>query len=410
MDTSEKSLPATGKRGGLRPWHIALIVVLILLLIGGGILASKWRTIDSLLTGTHYVGGDAATVPLTLPPGFHASAFYSGLSGPRMITFSPDGTLFVAERYAKSIIALPDRDHSGKASERIVVVSGLDDPTSLDFHAGQLYVGEGSRVTRFTLDKDYKVTERKVIVPNLPVGGNHSTRTVLIGHDNYLYVSIGSTCNNCVEQNPQRATVWRYNLDGSNGRLYAKGLRNAVGMSINPWNQQIWVTNNGRDLLGDNIPHETVYHLVDGANYGWPFCHAGDNIDPDLGKPDSCKGVTQPLVRMQAHSAPLGLAFYNAQQQGQSIQGAKAFPQQYQGLFVAFHGSWNRSVPTGYKVVFIPLTAHGQVAGKAQDFATGWLKGNDASGRPVGLAVGPDHALYVSDDKDGTIYRIWYTG
>ncbi|GHO43894.1 PQQ-dependent sugar dehydrogenase [Ktedonospora formicarum] len=269
-----------------------------------------------------------------------------------------------------------------------------------------MYIGEGSRITRLTLDKNYKVTERKVIIPNLPTGGNHITRTVLVGPDNALYVSIGSTCNNCVEDDQMRATIWRYNMDGSGGRLYAKGLRNAVGLAINPWNQQIWATNNGRDMLGDDIPPETVYHIEDNQNYGWPYCHAGDIIDPDLGNANSCNGIVKPLVKMQAHSAPLGLAFYNRG----TRQGSGHFPQSYQGLYIAFHGSWNRSVPTGYKVVFVPINDKGEIAGPVQDFATGWLKGNSASGRPAGVAVGSDNALYISDDQSGIIYRVTYTG
>jgi glucose/arabinose dehydrogenase len=242
---------------------------------------------------------------------------------------------------------------------------------------------------------------RKVIVPNLPADGQHNTRTVLIGPDGKLYVSIGSTCNVCNETDPHRAAIWVYNLDGSGGRLYAKGLRNAVGMAINPLNNQIWVTNNGRDYLGDNSPPETVYALQDGGDYGWPRCHAGDIVDPQFGSPGACNGVVQPLVKMQAHSAPLGLAFYDA----------GPFPDLYHGLFVAFHGSWNRTVPTGYKVVFIPLNSSGNVSGPVQDFISGWLNNNgDASGRPVGLTVGPDGALYVSDDKGGMIYRISYEG
>jgi glucose/arabinose dehydrogenase len=221
----------------------------------------------------------------------------------------------------------------------------------------------------------------------------------LIGPDGKIYVSIGSTCNVCLETDPHRAAVWIYNLDGSGGRLYARGLRNAVGMTINPWNSQVWVTNNGRDDMGDNLPPDTVYALQDGGNYGWPRCHAGDLLDPTYGHPGDCKGVAAPLINLQAHSAPLGLAFYNADR----------FPAQYHGLFIAFHGSWNRSIPTGYKVVFVPLSSHGQVAGPVQDFATGWLMNtNNALGRPVGLAIGPDGALYVSDDKGGVIYRITY--
>jgi glucose/arabinose dehydrogenase len=404
MEKAEQNIPASPKTQRKRSWRIVLGVVLALLLVAAGVLYSQRTAIRSLMTGSHYVAGTASETALKLPPGFHADIFYPSLNSPRFITFSPDGTLFVAERGANSIIALPDPQHTGKAAQRVVVVNGLDAPSSLVFYQGALYVGEASRVSRFTISADLKVTSRQVIVPHLPTDGNHVTRTVLIGPDGNLYVSIGSTCNNCVESDPQRATVWMYHLDGSNGRLYAKGLRNAVGLAINPWNHQIWATNNGRDLLGDNIPPETLYALQDGGNYGWPRCQAGDIIDPDLGHPDDCNGVIKPLVKMQAHSAPLGLAFYQ-----KATHGASQFPAQYNGVFVAFHGSWNRSVPTGYKVVFVPLNDQGQVAGSVQDFATGWLKsGDNRSGRPVGLAVGPDAALYVSDDEAGMIYRITY--
>ncbi len=406
MEKVEQTVPTSSPPPRrMRRWRIALVIVLVLLIVAAGVLYSQRTAIRSLITGSHYVDGNAGQASLKLPVGFRADIFYSGLKSPRLITFSPDGTLFVAERGANSIIALPDPQHTGKATQRVVVVNGLDDPTSLFFYQGALYVGEASRVSRFTLSSDLKVTSRQVIVPHLPTGGNHVTRTVLVGPDGNLYVSIGSTCNNCVETDPQRATVWMYHLDGSHGRLYAKGLRNAVGMAINPWNQQIWVTNNGRDLLGDNIPPETVYALQDGGNYGWPRCQAGDIIDPDLGHPGDCNGVVPPLVKMQAHSAPLGLAFYP-----ETPHGISQFPTQYHGLFVAFHGSWNRSVPTGYKVVFVPLNDRGAVTGSVQDFATGWLKSNDSrSGRPVGLAVGPDGALYASDDEAGMMYRITYS-
>ncbi len=380
-------------------WRVALLLLLAILLVGGGVVYSKWDHLRSLVLGSHYVGGSSGVAALHLPPDFQASVFYSGLEAPRFITFGPDGILFVAERSTGSIVALPDTNRSGKATSKIVVVKGLNDPTSLVFYKGVLYVGEQSQISSFTLSPDLHVTSKHVVVPHLPVDGNHTTRTVLIGPDGNLYVSIGSTCNVCIETDSHRAAVWMYHLDGSGGRLYASGLRNAVGMAINPWNQQIWVTNNGRDLMGDDTPPETIYHLQDGGNYGWPRCQAGDIIDPDYGHAGDCKGVIQPLIKMPAHSAPLGLVFYNVPQ----------IPQHYHGLFVAFHGSWNRSVPTGYKVVFIPLGAQGQIVGPAQDFITGWLvNNNDAIGRPVGLAVGPDGALYVSDDKAGIIYRVSY--
>lgn len=377
-----------------------ILVGLLLVVIAGAVLYSQRTGILSLLTGSSSPQTNASPVTLTLPPGFHANIFAQNVSSPRFITFSPDGTLFATERGSGNIIALPDAQHSGKASEKRVVASGLNDPTSLVFYKGALYVGEASQVTRFTFDAQWNATGKQVIVPNLPTGGNHVTRTVLVGPDGNLYVSMGSTCNVCNETDVKRATVQVYRLDGSNGRLYTKGLRNAVGMAINPWNQQIWVTNNGRDLLGDDVPPETVYALKDGGDAGWPRCHAGSIIDPDYGHQGDCKGILQPLVKMQAHSAPLGLAFYNASQ----------FPRQYHGLFVAFHGSWNRSVPTGYKVVFVPLNNSGEVSSSVQDFATGWLENKDSvHGRPVGLTVAPDGSLYISDDGAGIIYRITYS-
>jgi glucose/arabinose dehydrogenase len=399
-------LPLPGKRGKALIVVLALIVLLLESACGLQTVNQPTAVTPPLPPPPSTPG--AALTPLSylrLPAGFQATAFTSGLQGSRFITFSPDGTLLVAERGSGRILAFPDPQHNGQTTGPVVVASDLNDPTSLDFgRDGSLYVGEASRVTRFTLGPDLKATSKQVIVPHLPTGGNHVTRTVLIGPDNRLYVSIGSTCNDCVESDPMRASVWVYNIDGSGGRLYARGLRNAVGMAINPWNQQIWVTDMGRDLLGDNTPPETVYALQDGSDYGWPVCHAGAIIDPDLGHTGDCNGIAQPLVKMQAHSAPLGLAFYNA-------SGASAFPPAYRGLFIAFHGSWNRSVPTGYKVIFVPLNAQGQVAGAPQDFATGWLNNqSQVLGRPVGLAVGPDGSLYVSDDLNGVIYRITYTG
>ncbi len=355
----------------------------------------------SLLTGeVHPVGGTPQQSALQLPPGFTAEVYASGLSRPRFLTFGPDGVLYVAEAGGGRVTALPMDQATGKAAQHVTVASGLQSPNSLAFAGNVLYVGEISQITQMTVDASMHGNNQQRIITNLPPGGNHVTRTVLIGPDGKLYVSIGSSCNVCVETDPHRASVWVYNPDGSDGHRYVYGLRNAVGMAINPITHEIWVTNNGRDLLGDNTPPETIYALREGANYGWPSCHAGDIIDPDFGSPGACNGVEQPLVKMQAHSAPLGLAFYTA----------KEFPASYRGLFVAFHGSWNRSVPTGYKVIFLPLDSAGHIAGPPQDFATGWLHNGTMSGRPVGLAVGPDGALYVSDDSAGLVYRISYTG
>lgn len=339
---------------------------------------------------------------IKLPAGFQISVYAKELSTPRFMTIGPNGVLLVANRADNSIIALPSGTSPAQAGTPRVIARGLNDPTSLVMHNGYLYVGEGSSIARMALGNDLKTGPIQRIITDLPLGGQHSTRTVLIGPDNHIYVSIGSDCNVCIEQDPHRAAVWAYNMDGSQGHLFAKGLRNAVGMAINPWTQHIWVDVNGRDLLGDNIPPETVYELTDQGDYGWPRCHAGNIRDPQFGQAaNACQGVQQPLVKMQAHSAPLGMDFYPVN--------ATQFPTTYRNsLYIAFHGSWNRTARTGYKVVRIPLN-NGKVAGPPEDFITGWLSGDGSvSGRPTGVTFAPDGTLFVSDDNDGTIYHIWY--
>ena len=386
---------------------IAAVLIVAVLAAAAGFAWQHREYPLALLRGqVHIVGGSSQATPLQLPPGFIAEVYASGLSAPRFLTFSSDGVLYVAESAGGRVTALPMDPATKTAARHVTVASGLDHPTSLSFAGDTLYVGETSRVTRMDIGPEMQASNSRRIIPDLPSSGIHVTRTVLIGPDGMLYVSIGSSCNVCDESDPHRASVWQYRADGSGGRRYARGLRNAVGMAINPVTHAIWVTNNGRDLMGDNTPPDTIYALQQGGNYGWPRCHAGDIIDPEMGSPGDCRGVIQPLVKLQAHSAPLGLAFYTAS----TASTASAFPASYRGLFVAFHGSWNRSAPTGYKVIFIPLDSAGHVAGPPQDFATGWLRDGSASGRPVGLAVGPDGALYVSDDAAGLIYRISYSG
>jgi glucose/arabinose dehydrogenase len=339
---------------------------------------------------------------IELPAGFQISVYARGLKSPRFMTIGPNGVLLVANRAANSIIALPPGSSPTLAGTARVIASNLNDPTSLVMHNGYLYIGEGSSIARMALGNDLKAGPIQRIITDLPLGGQHSTRTVLVGPDNHIYVAIGSDCNVCIEQDPHRAAIWVYNMDGSQGHLFARGLRNAVGMAVNPWTQRIWADVNGRDLLGDDIPPETVYELTNQGDYGWPRCHAGNIRDPQFGQaPNACQGVQQPLAKMQAHSAPLGLDFYP--------MNATQFPVNYRNsLYIAFHGSWNRTTPTGYKVVRIPLH-NGNVAGPPEDFITGWLNSNGSvSGRPAGITFAPDGTLFVSDDNDGTIYHVWY--
>lgn len=335
---------------------------------------------------------------VTLPPGFTISVYAQDLGTPRFMAYSPEGVLHVTDSRGGRVLALPDTNGDGVADETQVVLSGLRQPHGITFHEGALYVGETNQIVKFERAGD-SWGDKQVLVSDIPTGG-HGTRTVVFGADGKMYVSIGSSCNVCEEDSPLRAAVWQYNADGSGGKLYTKGLRNAVGLALRPGTDEIWASNNGRDMLGDDLPPETVNVLADGADFGWPRCHSGRIVDPDYGSQGGCEGVKAPAVEMQAHSAPLGLRFYDGQM----------FPAEYQGnLFIAFHGSWNRSEPTGYKLVRVPVDASGK-AGAVQDFATGWLQNGDSWGRPVDVIVAADGSLMVSDDAGGRVYRIFYQG
>jgi glucose/arabinose dehydrogenase len=334
-----------------------------------------------------------------LPEGFRIEIFASGLEAPRFMALSPDGVLFITALDGGEVVALPDRNKDGKADRVITFVKGLKRPHGIDFHEGYLYVGETHQVVRFKYDKfDTAPGEKEIIVPNLPTGG-HFTRTVRFSPDGKMYVSVGSSCNVCQEKDERRAAILQFNPDGSDGEIFARGLRNSVGITWHPQTKEMWATDNGRDWLGDNLPPEEINIVKEGKNYGWPQCYGNKIPDPEYGSEEFCKKTMPPVFEMQAHSAPLGLAFYTG----------NMFPEEYRGdLFVAFHGSWNRSVPTGYKVVRVKIE-DGKPA-SIEDFAAGWLRGQKAEGRPVDVIVGLDGSLYISDDRAGMVYRISHRG
>ncbi len=342
---------------------------------------------------------------INLPPGFSISVFAAGLHAPRMMAIAPNGDLFVANMAAGQVVALPDRNHSDVADSVSVFAEGLDNPHSLAFHSGYLYVATDSKVVRYPYASgDLKASAAAATVTeDIPAGSDHHTRTIAFGPDGRLYIAAGSTCNVCIESDPRYATISVFDMsaDGSqaiNRRTFASGLRNAVGIEFVPGSDKLWAVVNGRDNLGDNVPPEILVQVKDGADYGWPYCYGDRVYDSDFGQKDAsyCQHLELPDLKMQAHSAPLGLDFYSGQQ----------FPAAYQGnLFIGFHGSWNRSVPTGAKLVRVPF-----VNGKPQpaiDFATGWLEGGKW-GRPVDPLTAPDGSLFLSDDAAGVVYRISY--
>ncbi len=341
----------------------------------------------------------AQDLPFRLPPGFRIEVFAGGLGAPRFMAVDPAGTLLVSIPSQGRVVALPDRDGDGRADASLSVADGLDRPHGLAFKDGALFVAETGRVLRFRYDPVApRATSPVLIVPDLPPGGGHWTRTIAFGPDGRLYVSVGSSCNVCREQDPRRAAILRYEADGSGERLFASGLRNAVGIAFRPGTGALWATVNERDWRGDDLPPDQITEVKEGGFHGWPDCFAASGRavpDDRFSGSASCPPMVMPTIEIQAHSAPLGLAFYTGTQ----------FPPEYRGsLFVAYQGSWNRSVPTGYKVVRVPF--RDGTPGAVEDFATGWLADGRVHGRPIDLAVGADGALYLSDQSAARIYRI----
>ena len=332
-----------------------------------------------------------ANAPVGLPPGFKIEVYATGLSTPRLLSFSPQGDLYVAEfgQASNAVKVLPDRDHDGKPDFVRVFASGLASPNNVAFHGNSAYVGEPTRVLRFEdTDGDLRADTRDTVVSGIPGTGRHKTRTVGFGPDNKLYVNVGSF-NDDAPEDEARATIWQYNLDGSGGRIFASGLRNTVGFDWDPVSGQMWGVDNGVDDLGRNLPGDELNLLQDGGDYGYPYCY-GNRIDNPNVRGD-CATTLPPAVLLPAHSAPLGMAFYTH----------SAFPGEYWGgLFIAQHSI---QYSEGRAIVFVPFK-DGKPSGPPQTFhATGatW----------VGLAVDPyDGALFVSADRTGTIYRISYTG
>lgn len=376
-----------------------LAVAILAALILAAILIYRFASMNLNLTA---FTSDARIADLEVPSGFQTNIYYEGLDGPRFISFAQDGSLMVAERGAGRVLKLIDSDQDGVADEQLVFRADLNRPHSLAEFDGDWYVGVPTGVIRLIdADQDGQAERAVPVVDDIPGTGQHTTRTVEFFPDGRMVLSVGSSCNVCVEEDPRRAAILIYeNSLGEGGRVFASGLRNAVGLAIQPDSGNLWATNNARDLMGDDLPPDTLHLVEENTDYGWPACHAGDIPDPELGGSEACRGVPRPALKIQAHSAPLGLTFYDGQ----------SFPTRYRdGLFIAYHGSWNRTIPTGYKVVFVPFEGSSPT-GVIEDFATGWLDPEtfEVSGRPVGLAVGPDGALYVSDDKAGVIYRFQY--
>jgi glucose/arabinose dehydrogenase len=335
---------------------------------------------------------------IQLPPGFEIS-LYAEVPGARSMTLSRSGTLFIGTQKAGKIYAIQTR--GGEQNKKpTVIAQGLNTPNGVAFRDGALYVAEVSRVLRYDgIESRLHDAPKPVVVNNsFPSDRQHGWKFIAFGPDGLLYIPVGAPCNIC-EPDPDRyALLKRMKADGSGVEVFARGIRNTVGFDWHPQTKELWFTDNSRDRQGDDVPPDELNHAPKpGLHFGYPYCHGGDIPDPEFGKKRPCSEFTAPAQKLGPHVAALGMRFYTG----------SMFPSEYKNqIFIAEHGSWNRSTPIGYRVTLVQLQGNRAVSYKT--FAQGWLQGNRAWGRPVDVVVMPDGALLVSDDEAGAIYRISY--
>lgn len=360
-------------------------------------------TPSTLIVPDKFKNGVFATErTINLPENFKISLFAGGFTSLRFMDFDNNGNIYVTDIRAGKVFLIKDTNNDGISDESITIDDELRSPHGIDYFEGDLFVGEENRIIVYRdIQTDGTFESRDLIIDNLPVGG-HPTRTIVVGPDRKLYVSIGSSCNLCEEDDKRRAAVVKYNLDGTGEEIYAEGLRNSVGLVFklnDNLKYDLWSVDNGRDRIGDDIPPEEVNVITEkGKHYGWPYCYGDQIANPEYPeRTDYCKTETElPTFNMQAHSAPLGLTFMPENSWPSSLS---------KDLFISFHGSWNRSVPTGYKIVRIDATDEDS---EAVNFATGWLDDSgNVWGRPVDVKFFGDK-MFISDDQNGSVYLVEY--
>ena len=336
---------------------------------------------------------------LTLPKGFHIAVYSDQVPNAREIALGAKGTVFVGSNDAGKVYALTDPSGDGTAVKVRVIASGLQLPVGVAFRNGDLYV---SAVSKIVVLRDIEnhldnPPQPEVITDKLPTETHHGWKFIAFGPDGKLYVPIGAPCNIC-DPGPDHGKLIRMNADGSGWQDVARGIRNTVGFDWQPANKQLWFTDNGRDLMGDDMPSDELNHITKpDEHFGYPYCHQGDTLDPEFGKGKNCKDYTPPALKLGAHVASLGMRFYEGKQ----------FPAGYKGaIIVAEHGSWNRSKKSGYRVMTVRL--QGAKVASYEPLITGFMQDEKVWGRPADVQPLPDGSLLVSDDLAGAVYRVTY--
>ena len=335
---------------------------------------------------------------IKLPDGFNISVFADQVDNARQLARGDQGVIFAGSRKAGKVYAITDPDQDNVANQVYTIASGLKMPSGIAYRDGSLYVAAVDRVLRYDdIENRLDDPPEPVLISDVFPDRHHGWKFIAFGPDGMLYVPVGAPCNICDE--PGFAEIKRMHADGTGLETFAHGVRNSVGFDWDPLTDELWFTDNGRDMLGDNTPACELNHAPDqGLHFGYPYCHAGDVSDPEFGDGKSCDDYVAPAQKLGPHVAPLGMLFYTGDQ----------YPDHYRNqILIAEHGSWNRSEKIGYRVMQVTLDEQRR-ANSYQPFATGWLQGEEYWGRPVDLLQLPDGSLLLSDDQNGVIYRISY--
>ena len=383
---------------------VAIVVPVVLVIIVGFLFVyfyRNYRGVTAAFASPLQKVNEIDDLALEIPDRFFISIFAEDIPNARVMAFDSDGNLFVSQtRQGQVTKIIIDNNNF---VEKKTVLTGLKNPHGLAFDPDDpsiLYIAEEDKISYLDTGSEDKAEPEEII--DLPLGDRHYTRTIGFGPDGILYVSIGSTCDVCIEKDKRHASIYSMKKNGSDFKKFADGLRNSVFFDWHPATEEMWATEMGRDFLGDDLPPDEINIIKQGNFYGWPYCYGKNVLDISFENTDEseliCESSTGSHIDIPAHSAPLGLDFFPL----------TGWPEEFRyDLLVAYHGSWNRTEPTGYKIVRYLLGEDGSYEG-VEDFITGWLSNNQSSGRPVDIKITENQTIYISDDKAGLIYKVEY--